>query len=132
MYRAAGALYIAAVSDDGVREFRISAEGHEAVIHEAGVGSPPVVLLASMFVRARSYEPLLVELSKSFRTIVVEAPGSGLASRVDRPWNFERYGQWLAALLETMELQDITLIGHSNSGPPVFFAGARHAERIGR
>lgn len=115
-----------------IREYRVAVEGYEAVVQEAGTGAPTIVLLASMFVRARTYRPLLEVLAKTHRTIVVEAPGSGLASRVERPWDFERYAAWLGSFLATLDLRDVTLIGHSNSGPPVFLAAIHHAERIGR
>ncbi|HYO09634.1 MAG TPA: alpha/beta hydrolase [Tepidisphaeraceae bacterium] len=127
-----------------IRQRRVSAGGYEAVVHEAGDaaadGRPPVVLLASMFVRARTYRPLLEILGRHFRTIVVEAPGTGEASQVEQPWSFERYASWLAEFLAALDLTDVTLIGHSNSGPPVFLAAAAAAaaaaadpvERIGR
>jgi pimeloyl-ACP methyl ester carboxylesterase len=123
--------------EDSIRQRRVSAGGYEALILEAGptrapTAGPPIVLLASMFVRARTYRPLLEVLARDVRTIVVEAPGTGEASRVESPWDFERYAAWLDEFLAAQDLSNVTLIGHSNSGPPVFLAGARHRARVGR
>jgi pimeloyl-ACP methyl ester carboxylesterase len=129
-----------------VQQRRVHAGGYDALVLEAGpaaplnapptagppTAGPAIVLLASMFVRARTYRPLLEVLARDFRTLVVEAPGTGEASRVESPWDFERYAQWLDEFLAAQDLSDVTLIGHSNSGPPVFLAGVRHDARVGR
>ena len=124
------------MSTPPIQRKRVPAGGYEAVVLEGepatGSAGPPIVLLASMFVRARTYRPLLEVLAREFPTLVVEAPGTGEASRVDSPWDFERYAQWLDEFLAAQDLTDVTLIGHSNSGPPVFLAGVHHNARVGR
>jgi hypothetical protein len=57
---------------------RVEVAGYAAVCLKAGEG-PPLVVLASPLVRARTYLPLLRRLARHFRTRVVELPGSALA-----------------------------------------------------
>lgn len=102
-----------------------------AYYRDVGAG-PPVVLLASMLIRARIYEPTVQALSRRFRVIVLEMPGSGRGSRLPVPWDFEQYARWAASFLSAMGLDQVTLIGHSNSGAVALVMGALHPERIGR
>ncbi len=90
---------------------------------EAGRGEP-VVVLASMLVRAQTYLPLLRELARHRRVLVVELPGSGASSRVALPWSIERYAAWVSALLQELDLTAVTLIGHSSSGAVALRLGA--------
>ncbi len=107
----------------------VEAGGHRAVVSEAGAG-PPIVLLASMLVLGRTYLQVQRDLARNFRVILVEAPGSGRASRLIRPWSFEDYARWLIQLLDALNLDRTTLIGHSNSGAVTLLAAAQHPQRI--
>src|SRR5687768_14790047 len=93
---------------------------------------PTVVVLASMLVLARSYLWPLCEFVKQFHTIVVQLPGGGRASRLNQPWGMEEYARWTGALLDALELEDVTLVGHSNSGAVATMLAATDPRRIGR
>jgi pimeloyl-ACP methyl ester carboxylesterase len=111
----------------------VDVAGLTGVYTDVGAG-PPVVILASTLVRARSYHWLSECLAPHFRVLAVEMPASGRASRPPRPWGFEDYAQWAAHFLEKLDLRDVTLIGHSNSGGTVMVmaAAGRLASRLGR
>lgn len=93
---------------------------------------PPVVILASTLVRAKSYRWTADCLAPHFRVITVEMPGTGRADRTPSAWGFEDYGRWVAQFLETLGLDDVTLVGHSNSGGAAMVAAAQHPQRIAR
>jgi pimeloyl-ACP methyl ester carboxylesterase len=93
---------------------------------------PPVVILASTLVRAKSYRWTAECLATGFRVITVEMPGTGRAARPPSAWGFEDYGRWVAQFLETLRLDDVTLVGHSNSGGAAMVAAAQHPQRIAR
>ena len=105
-----------------------TSSGKRAYFLQAGHGAV-VVVIASMVVRARTYLPLVRELAKSHRVIVLEAPGCGRSSRLDRPWSVAQYGQWVNAFIEQQDLSRVTLLGHSNSGP-VAMEVTRHSTRV--
>jgi pimeloyl-ACP methyl ester carboxylesterase len=98
---------------------------------DVGAG-PPVVILASSLVLARSYEWLIDCLAPHFRVVTVEMPGSGRASRPPRRWGFDDYAGWVTGLIDALSLDRPTLIGHSNSGGTALVAAARHPEKISR
>jgi pimeloyl-ACP methyl ester carboxylesterase len=95
-------------------------------------GGPTVVLLASMLVLARSYLWPLCEFTKRFHTIVVQLPGGGRATRLKQPWSMDDYARWTGALLDALNLHDVTLVGHSNSGAAATILAATDPRRVGR
>lgn len=109
----------AGVGSARVRAFPLRSTAEEAFCLHAEPKCPEgtIVILASLLVRARSYLPLLRELTRRFRVLVLELPGSGRGSRLEQPWTTEQYARWTASLLAENGLHAITLVGHSNSGP---------------
>jgi pimeloyl-ACP methyl ester carboxylesterase len=93
---------------------------------------PPLVLLASQLVLARSYCPAAEELRRSFRVFTVELPGSGGGSRVAPPWDADAYASWVAGALDALHLDQVTLVGHSCSGLVALAVGALHPGHVGR
>ncbi len=96
---------------------------------EAGEG-PPLLLLASMLVRARTYGPLIERLAPHFRVLTVELSGSGRSSRLSRPWSLEEYAHWSDRFLDAVFVDRAVVIGHSNSGAVALLLGAQYPERV--
>ena len=94
---------------------------------------PSVVLIPSMMVRAQSYREPMLELAKrGFHVMVIEAPGSGNSKGQNTSWSFDQYGDWCAAILAALSIQNATLIAHSNSGPVAMLAATRAPQRVAR
>jgi pimeloyl-ACP methyl ester carboxylesterase len=108
---------------------RVESNGSSAWCVAAGAGED-FVLLASPLVRAQTYRPLLRRLARHFRVTVVELPGSGLASRVPRPWTSSAYADWVAGLLPRLGVTRPWVMGHSDSGAVALLLGARYPERV--
>jgi pimeloyl-ACP methyl ester carboxylesterase len=116
------------------RQRFVHLHGARGLILEGGParGAPTVVLLASMLVLARSYLWPLCEFTRRFHTIVVQPPGGGRGARLSNPWTMEGYARWTGALLDELDLRDVTLVGHSNSGAVATILAASGAPRVGR
>ena len=108
-------------------QFPLDLDGLRSIIADHPPRTQPsrgtVVLLASMLVRPRSYARLVQRLTKTFRVVTIEPPGSGRASKLRRPWRFDNYADHLLRLLDALDLRDVTLIGHSNSAAVAMLAG---------
>ena len=76
-------------------------------------------------------EQLLYFGSKGFRTIAHDRRGHGRSSQ---PWagnDMDTYADDLAAVIEALDLRDITLVGHSTGGGEVTrFVGRHGTERV--
>jgi pimeloyl-ACP methyl ester carboxylesterase len=120
--------------------FPLDVDGHASIVADHAPRTRPtrgtVVLLASMLVRPRAYARLVHRLTRTFRVVTIEPPGTGRASKLRRPWRFEDYAEYLLHALDTLDLTDVTLIGHSNSAAVAMIMGGKvepaTSPRIGR
>lgn len=106
-------------------------QGLRAHYLDAGAG-PPLLLVASQVVLARSYRSVIPRLAQHFRVITVDLPGCGHSERTGRYWGPDRYADWLAAFIEALRLGPVTVAGHSNSGPVALTLAARHPRQVDR
>jgi pimeloyl-ACP methyl ester carboxylesterase len=106
--------------------------GNRVHLLEHGAG-PPVVLLHGTANPAGFLLPLLHELH-GVRAIVPDRPGVGLSDPIDLP--HDRYREtavaWLDRLLDTLELDAITLLGHSGGGVWALWYALAHPDRVKR
>jgi pimeloyl-ACP methyl ester carboxylesterase len=107
----------------------IEVNGHVGGYVEEGAG-PPLVLVATPFVTAATYLPARQALAKRFRVITVELPGTAGHEPGGRAWELDEYAAWVAALLDTLELREILLVGHSNSGAVALLTGLICPQRL--
>ena len=114
-----------------LRERPVEVGGCRGSLIEAGEG-PPLVLLATMLVRSRPYAPVIRRLARHFHVYAVDMPGCGRASRLRETWGFERYAAWADRLLDQLRLEQVTLVGHSNSAGTELVMGALYPDRLAR
>jgi pimeloyl-ACP methyl ester carboxylesterase len=106
--------------------------GGRAHLLEKGEG-PPVVLLHGTGNSAGFLLPLLHELH-GVRAIAPDLPGVGLSDPIDLPQ--DRYREtavaWLDRLLDSVELDATTLVGHSGGGVWALWYALAHPDRVRR
>jgi pimeloyl-ACP methyl ester carboxylesterase len=116
-----------------VRSRRVEVDaGGRVHLLEKGAG-PPVVLLHGTGDPAGFLLPLLHELH-GVRAIAPDRPGMGLSDPIDFPAG--RYRQtavaWLDRLVDALELDAITLLGHSGGGLWALWYALAHPDRVKR
>ena len=93
---------------------------------EWGTGSP-VVFSHGWPLNADAWDPQLVFMaSNGFRTVAHDRRGHGRSSQ---PWDgntMDDYADDLASVLDTLDLHDVVLVGHSTGGGEVVRYVARH------
>ena len=113
------------------RHVEVGAGGRVHLL-EKGDG-PPVVLLHGTGNSAGFLLPLLHEL-QGVRAIAPDLPGVGLSDPIDLP--ADRYREtavaWLDGLLDTLELDATTLVGHSGGGVWALWYALAHPDRVRR
>jgi pimeloyl-ACP methyl ester carboxylesterase len=106
--------------------------GNRVHLLEQGAG-PPVVLLHGTGNPAGFLLPLLHELH-GVRAIAPDRPGVGLSDPINLP--AARYREaavaWLDRLLDTLELDTTTLLGHSGGAMWAMWYALAHPDRIRR
>jgi pimeloyl-ACP methyl ester carboxylesterase len=121
------------LADGSVSSRTVAVPGRGRVhLLEKGAGAP-VVLLHGSGVAAGFFLPLLSEL-EGVRALAPDLPGSGLSDPIELPRH--RYHAtavaWLDRLLDALELDRVSLLGHSAGGVWALRYALAHRERVER
>ncbi|MQY04267.1 alpha/beta fold hydrolase [Actinomadura macrotermitis] len=110
-----------------------TADGTRLAYEDHGQGAP-ILFLASWVLNADMWEyqiPFFVE--NGYRCIALDRRGHGRSDRPRDGYDLDTSADDIAALLEHLDLRDVTLVGHSMGGAEAARYLARHGEeRIAR
>jgi pimeloyl-ACP methyl ester carboxylesterase len=93
-------------------------------------GSGPTLLFVHVGSWSFIWRDLLLELSRHYRCITIDAPGSGLSAQPDSPVSLRGAASAVTSVIEALDLRAITMIFHDVGGPVGLAAAAEHPERI--
>jgi 3-oxoadipate enol-lactonase len=93
--------------------------------------APPVVLLHALGEESSDWAPVAATLASSWRVYAPDLRGHG-ASDWPGSYTIEQLTEDLAAFLDALGLDQVTLGGHSVGGPPAYLYAARHPDRVTR
>lgn len=100
-------------------------------VREAGEG-PPLVLLHPLALSSRVFAPVARELASDFRVLAVDARGHGRSSWDGEPFSVEEMADDLGALLDTVSLGRVNVLGMSMGGCTAVAFSERFPDRVER
>ena len=80
-----------------------------------GAGKP-LLFLHGGGVNALTYQHLYQPLSKQYQVIAPDIPGFGKSTTPSKTWNFQHYANFFQHFINHLQLEDVTLVGHSFGG----------------
>jgi pimeloyl-ACP methyl ester carboxylesterase len=83
---------------------------------EGGAGSTALVFTTAGW-RCVGVGPTMRRFAPHYRVVALDLAGHGASSRDRTQWTVENFGADVAAVVRTLQLQHVVLIGHSMSGP---------------
>jgi len=93
----------------------------------------PLVLVHGLGSSLHTWDPWVQSLSTTHRVIRFDLPGHGLTGpSPDGDYSDSRTHRLLVALLDSLQLPSVTLIGHSLGGRIAWSFAAEHPERVAR
>ncbi|MBY8882984.1 alpha/beta fold hydrolase [Actinacidiphila acidipaludis] len=108
-------------------------DGTQLAYEDYGTGSP-IVFVAGAMLPTDMWEyqiPFFVD--RGYRCIAIDRRGHGRSDRPSGGYDIDTTADDLAALLDHLDLRDVTLVGHSTGGAEVARLVARHGEtRVAR
>jgi pimeloyl-ACP methyl ester carboxylesterase len=117
---------------EAVWPFRTSAldvEGCRIAVTDVGRG--PTLLFVHTGFWSFIWRLVILHLSDDFRCICFDAPGTGQSDRVpSRTVTLKRAARVTGAIIESLDLRDVTLVVHDLGGPSGIAGAAFFAERI--
>ena len=109
----------------------VEVRGVPTFLYDAGEG-PPVVLIHGYGDTADAWRHVVPRLLASHRVIALDVPPFGRSADPDTPRLLDFYKQFFPELLERLELDSATLIGHSLGGAIALHVALERPELVQR
>ncbi len=104
----------------------------ELFVAEAGEGAPLIAVHGAL-TSGRSFAPLLDKPPEGFHVIAVDLPGHGRSPSPERPTaGWAAASDVIVALIESLELSEVHLLGHSMGGGICAYTAAEHPATVRR
>ena len=118
---------------EGIKHRFVDADGLEVHVAEAGDESaPPVLLLHGWPQHWYMWRQVIGRLAPHFRLIAPDLRGFGWTETPGHGYDAETFAADQVALLDALEIESASLIGHDWGGWTSFLLGIQHPERIER
>lgn len=96
---------------------------------EAGQGEP-IVLIHGVGMQSEAWLPQIDALSKAYRVIALDMPGHGQSDPLPVGATLQDFVAWLAKVVDTLDLPQINLAGHSMGALISGGYAATHPDRV--
>src|SRR5690349_2339152 len=115
------------------REFVEARDGTDLFYRDWGTGKP-MLFLAPWCMNSRWWELQMFRLTEEgIRCVAFDRRGHGRSGQPDRGYDFDTLADDLAAVMEQLDLRDVTLVGHSlGTGEVVHYLSRHAASRVAR
>ncbi len=109
--------------------YRVSANNISFNVYEwPGQGSPFLFVHATGF-HARCWDQIIAHLPNK-HIFAVDLRSHGLSDKTEPPYHWDLFAEDICALVEALDLRDLTAVGHSLGGYMVTYATGRMATRF--
>jgi pimeloyl-ACP methyl ester carboxylesterase len=105
-------------------------DGNRMPYTVAGSGEVTVVLVHCWMCDRTFWSEQVPVLAPHYRTIAVDLPGHGEATAERDQWTVSGFGDDVAGLLESLDLSNVVLVGHSMGGPVSLRTAALAGDRV--
>ena len=92
--------------------------------------SPPLLMLHATGLCAHPWLPIAKGLARDYRVMAFDQRGHGDTEPSDRGYSFELVGEDLAAIIQTLGLSGLRVVGHSSGGLAALIAASLLPGRI--
>jgi pimeloyl-ACP methyl ester carboxylesterase len=94
------------------------------------VGQGPPLLFVHVGSWSFVWRDVLMRLQNDFRCVALDAPGCGLSDRTGSAPTLTDAADAVTAVVDQLQLDDVTLVAHDLGGPAGFLAASRRADRF--
>lgn len=108
----------------------VEAAGVEIAVTDPGAGAPALLCLHAVGHGAGDFDGLRDQLGDTVRLITLDWPGHGASANDTVPASAERYAVVLGAVLDTLELDSVVLLGNSIGGAAAITIAAERPHQV--
>lgn len=113
-------------------ETRTARVGATEVRYRVGGAGEPLVLLHGLAGSTAWWKRNVEDLSRHYMVYLVDWPGFGVMRRYRRHFSVAGAAEWLSGLLDALELNKASLVGHSMGGLIAAIFAARWPDRLSK
>ena len=113
----------------------VDVDGVSLAAHEWAGQGDPIVLVHATGLCARVWDPVVALLPPEARVVAIDLRGHGRSDcpePIEERFRWRLFGEDLAAMLEALDLERVTLVGHSMGGHSATAAAIVAPERVAR
>jgi pimeloyl-ACP methyl ester carboxylesterase len=108
----------------------ISTDGVPIKYEVRGDGVPALVLIHGWSCDRSYWAEQVGPLSEHYKIVTIDLGGHGESGLGREDWTIDSFGADVAAVVSTLDLQSVVLVGHSMGGDVIFQAARRMPERV--
>jgi pimeloyl-ACP methyl ester carboxylesterase len=99
-----------------------SKDGVAIHYQSTGKGEPAVVLVHCWSCDRHLWDAVVPRLARDHRIVTLDLAGHGTSGRDREAWTIEAFGEDVRAVVESLGLRKVVLVGHSMGGPVILEA----------
>lgn len=107
----------------------IDLDGRHTHFIDKGSGSP-VLLVHGFFYDSFTWHNNIDALSTTFRVLVPDLWGFGYSTREPLDYGYPLYAEQLLLLLDELDIEKVSIVGHSMGGGTAIYFSVHHPERV--
>lgn len=106
--------------------------GEEIAYVDEGSGDETIVLVHGLGSYLRAWEKVVNGLKNDYRVIAIDLPGYGKSSKQPHDGSMSHYATVIAGFMNALDLETITLGGHSMGGQISMVAALQYPQKINK
>jgi pimeloyl-ACP methyl ester carboxylesterase len=99
-------------------------------VRGAANDAPTILFVHGWMGRFTFFDLNAPTIAEAYRTIAIDLPGHGTSGAERADWTVAGFGDDLAHVVETLDLRDVVLVGHSMGGPVALRAASLVPDRV--
>src|SRR5512141_88263 len=108
----------------------VSFDGVPIAFSSAGHGDTTLVLVHGWACDRTFWAAQIQPLSTSYRVVAIDLAGYGQSGVNRREWSMRAFGQDIAAVMDSLRLRNVVLVGHSAGGYAVLEAARLRPQQV--
>ena len=112
------------------QERRVAVSGLSLRVREWAAAGPPIVLVHGLASNSRIWDDVAPRLAERHHVVALDQRGHGLSDRPTDGYTFEQVVSDLVGVIDSLNLDRPTLVGHSWGGNVVLQYAATHPDRL--
>lgn len=116
--------------NESVHHQVLTYEGLDIVYTDTQKADITLLFIHGWGINQTYWQDQILHFSKKYRIVTLDLPGFGQSGKNRNAWTIENYGRDITALMDSLDLRNVILIGHSMSGAVVVEAALLNASRV--